>query len=56
MKHKVLWVNMHSVSAGIAQVPLLVGKNYTVTTLWIKSLTEGPRNESGGAVGVFDDL
>lgn len=51
-----LWVNMHSGSAGIAQVPLLVEKFYTVLTRWISSLMEGPRNESGGTVRVFDDL
>lgn len=64
MKHKLLiithsvnlWVDMCSGSAGIAQVPHLVEKFYTVLTLWIRSLMEGPRNESGSTVGVFEDF
>lgn len=58
-KHKVLWANKCSGSGGDAQVPPL-GGSFTLpdVTLWVmhNHLVEDPRNESEGALSVFDGL
>lgn len=59
VKHKVQWANKCSSLGGDAQVPPL-GGSFTLpgVTLWImhSPLVEDPRNESEGALGVFNGL
>lgn len=59
-KHKVQWGNKCSGLGGDAQISPLGGVSFTGPdiTLWIMNspLVEDPRNESEGALGLFDGL